>query len=157
MVAAVDRMNRDERLAPFEGRTNIIGPAEAVTRALDNQCWHGDPEQVRDAIASSAWRLEWITEHDDTGERRRICRPEIRRRRKVSCHPSAHRLAADEELRRLNVRMCGRGPNHMPERVLEDRGAIRRSPPGLSVRKVERHDIAAALGETRRVAHDKRM
>ena len=40
VIAAVDRVNRDERLAPAEGGTYIVRPAEAVTRALDNECRH---------------------------------------------------------------------------------------------------------------------
>jgi hypothetical protein len=96
MIAAMDRVNGDERLPLTDGGTYIVWSAEAVARALDNQCRHGDAQQVRYTIASSAGRLEWIPEDNDTVQWRRVCRPQFGRSREVRGHAATHRLAANQ-------------------------------------------------------------
>src|SRR6185436_19412758 len=75
----------------------------------------------------------------------------------VRRHPPAHRLAADEEFRRLDGAMldgCGDG---VPERVLEHGRAIGRSPLFFHVGKVEGHDRDPARGKGSGVTGYKRV
>ena len=84
-------------------------------------------------------------------------RPLVEIRAEVRRHAPAHRLSADEELRRPDMAMLDGANDRAPERVFEHRRPIGRPAPFFHVGKVERHDRDAARCQAARVIGHERM
>ena len=125
-----------------ERPSDLVRAAKRVAFALDHQQRHADGSQVRHAkLVGLAWRVQRVPQRHAAPDRRRCVRLAEQHRR----HASAHRLAADGQ------RAVGPGPGHVRDDVSpgveEDGRTVRHLPPGRDVRKVERDDPDAAVGE----------
>src|SRR5688572_13265284 len=94
-------------------------------------------------------RMQWISEYDDPGETFEMSGTEMGR------HPATHRLAADEESRRVTP-LPG-GGDHVRKCVLE-RGSLVGNLAALPhVREVKGHDIDAPSDKALRDSCHERM